>query len=211
MASAARGTLTIGSSPAPAIFWLPPIIAEFQKRRPDVRIRLVSRSSRDIKELAESESFDVGIAEAPFTRREQVSRRYRFEMVAVTKLGSDLARHQTLTPQLIAKSRLVAVKGALWTDAEISRAFEKSGVDAPVTAECDYMASAIGLVQNGGGVCFIDAVSAAQIKTNELVALKFSPSIKYEIGLFKPARGSSSLLATAFEESLDKALRPFDV
>jgi DNA-binding transcriptional LysR family regulator len=210
--SATRGTITIGSSPAPAIFWLPLIIAKFQRERPEVHVRLISRSSREIRELGDYEAFDIGVAEAPFTRRDGVMKRYKFEMVALTRQGSDLARNAILTPRLISGRRLVAVKGALWTDADISRAFEVAQVDMPVVAECDYMASAIGLVSHGDAVCLVDPVSASQLpQSAALEVRKFSPSIHYEIGVITPARGGASQLTLAFAQSLDDFLRSFSV
>jgi DNA-binding transcriptional LysR family regulator len=206
IASATRGTITIGSSPAPATFWLPPVIAQFQKSRDDVRVRLVSRSSREIRELADVDAFDLGIAEAPFTRRDDVIKRYRFSMVAFVQAGSELATHQKLTPRLVSKSKFISVKGALWTDAEISRAFEKSAVDMPIGAECDYMSSALGLVAYGGGVCLVDPVTASEVVDKRLVSRKFNPTIQYEIGIVKPARTRSSRLAEAFIDLLDKTL-----
>lgn len=207
--AATRGSLTIAANPAPAIFWLPPIIAEFQRTRPDIRIRCISRSSREVRELADIDAFDLGLAEAPFIRQDAVARRYRFTMVAAIHADSTLAKHHTLTPKLLSRDRLIVVSGALWTDAAIARAFEAEGINMPVVAECEYTATALGLVANGAGVCLADPISANQFGEGQILLRPFKPEIQYEIGLLRPARGEFSRLTKAFIDLLDQTLSRF--
>ena len=93
ISAAARGSLTIATNPAPAISWLPPIVAGFQKARPDLRVRFISRSSKEVRELAGLDGFDVGLAEAPFIRQDNVVRRFRLRMVAAGHAERALAAH----------------------------------------------------------------------------------------------------------------------
>jgi DNA-binding transcriptional LysR family regulator len=209
IAAATRGSLTIATNPAPAISWLPAIVAEFQRTRPDTRVRFITRSSHEVRELGDINAFDVGLAEAPFIRQDAVVRRYRFTMVAVVHPESPLAENRTLTPKLVGRDRLIMVSGALWTDAAITRAFEAAGANMPVVAECEYTATALGLVANGAGVCLSDPISAALFAANALAIRPFRPEIQYEVGLLRPNRGEFSRLAMAFIELLDERLSRF--
>jgi DNA-binding transcriptional LysR family regulator len=209
ISASTRGSLTIAANPASSISWLPRIVAEFQQSRPDTRVRFISRMSHEIRRLSDGDAFDIGLAEAPFTRQDSVDRRYHFAMLAVLHPESALLRHKILTPRLIAKDRLIMVSGALWTDAAITRAFEEAGVNMPVTAQCDYVATALGMVINGAGICLADPISVADFEGRGLSARPFKPAIDYEVGVLRPARGEFSRLAKAFLELLDKRLSRF--
>jgi DNA-binding transcriptional LysR family regulator len=43
IAAGQRGTLTVATSPAPAICWLPAVAAAFRRERPQVRLRFLTR------------------------------------------------------------------------------------------------------------------------------------------------------------------------
>ena len=49
ISAAQSGTLTIATNPSPAIAWLPTIAAAFRRERPQVRLRLLTRSSEDVR------------------------------------------------------------------------------------------------------------------------------------------------------------------
>jgi DNA-binding transcriptional LysR family regulator len=209
ISAATRGTMTIASNPAPAISWLPPIVAEFQRSRPDTRIRFISRSSREVRELATVDGFDIGLAEAPFIRQDAVVRRYRLTMVVALHPQNPLVDHDVITPSILSGQPLITVSGALWTDAAIARAFEVAGADFRIVAECEYIATALGLVANGAGVCFADPISAEQFAAAGVVTRRFEPAIQYEIGLLRSTRGKLSRLAQAFTELLDQRVARF--
>jgi DNA-binding transcriptional LysR family regulator len=209
ISATARGSMTIASNPAPAISWLPAIVAEFLSTRPETRIRFISRSSREVRELVSLDGFDIGLAEAPFVRQDSVVRRYRLKMVAALHPQSPLLAHDIITPAILAGQPLITVSGALWTDAAIARAFEDAGAGFKVVAECEYIATALGLVANGAGVCLADPISAGQFSSAGIVTRPFEPPIQYEVGLLRSTRGESSLLAQAFTALLDECLARF--
>jgi DNA-binding transcriptional LysR family regulator len=209
ISAALRGSITIASNPASAISWLPAIVAEFQASRPDTRVRFISRGSREVRELAGVDGFDIGLAEAPFVRQDTVVRRYRMRMVAALHRANTLSENDVITPKLLSGHSLITVSGALWTDAAITRAFEAAGADFRVVAECEYIATALGLVANGAGVCLADPISAAQYTTTGILTRPFEPAITYEVGLLRPTRRGFSRLTQAFADLLDQRLASF--
>ncbi len=54
------GTLTVATNPMPAIAWLPPAAAAFCRDRPQVRLRILTRSSSEVRDLAALSAFDLG-------------------------------------------------------------------------------------------------------------------------------------------------------
>ncbi len=67
IAAARRGHLTLDSNPGPGITWLPRVAVAFRAGRPDVTVRFLTRSSREVRSLVAASAIDLGIAEPPLT------------------------------------------------------------------------------------------------------------------------------------------------
>ncbi|WP_081421897.1 LysR family transcriptional regulator [Tardiphaga robiniae] len=208
-----RGVLTVASSPGPGIVWLPEIISRFRRDRPDTKIRLLTRSSDNVRSLVSSRAFDVGIAEPPFDRTNTVLKRYRFALQCVLPATHALTAHETLTPDLLEGSDLIITSGSRTSYAAISRAFEASNTPFHPAIECEFFAIALNLVIAGAGICLVDALSISDTlrrigDTSALVIRPFSPSVFYEVGLLKPNLGELSVLAKQFAKLLDDYTAP---
>lgn len=56
-----RGQLAVGGSTIPAIYFLPPVIAAFHERYPDIALRLVTGDSREILDRILASDIEVGV------------------------------------------------------------------------------------------------------------------------------------------------------
>jgi DNA-binding transcriptional LysR family regulator len=196
-----RGTLTIATNPNPAISWLPSIAAEFRRQRPNVRLRFLSRSSAEVRELAAASALDLGIAEAPFANAEWVLERYAIPRVAALPRKHLLAAHDVLSPKLLDGEDMIAVVPSSWNWALVTRAFDRAGAVCNVVAECEYMATALAMTAHGAGICLADPISAETIGLG-LIQRPFLPVTPYEVGLLGPAHRNLTVLAKAFAEVL---------
>jgi DNA-binding transcriptional LysR family regulator len=203
-----RGTLTIATNPNAAISWLPSIAAEFRRQRPNVRLRFLSRSSGEVRELAAASALDLGIAEAPFANAELVLKRYAIPRVAALPREHHLAIHDVLGPELLDGEDMIAVVPASWNWALVTRAFDRAGAVCHVVAECEYMATALALTAHGAGICLADPISAGTIGLG-LIQRPFLPVTPYEVGLLGPAHGNLTVLAKAFAEVLHNHLSSY--
>lgn len=208
-----RGILTIASSPGPGIAWLPEIVSRFRKDRPGTKIRLLTRSSDNVRSLVSSRAFDIGIAEPPFDRTNSVLKRYRFPIQCVLPASHALAAHETLTPDLLEGSDLIITPGSRTSYAGISRAFEASGTPFHPAIECEFFAIALNLVIDGAGICLVDALSISDTlrrtgNASRLVVRPFSPTVFYEVGILKPNVGDLSVLAQQFVKILHGHITP---
>ena len=203
-----RGTLTIATNPGPAIAWLPSVAAAFRRQRPQVRLRLLTRSSEEVRELAAVSAFDLGLAEAPFANAENVLRRYTLPRVVVLPRTHRLAAHDVLTPQLLDGEAFVATVRSSWNWGHVARAFDLAGAVCNVVAECELSAIALNMVAAGMGLCLVDPISAAGIGP-VLVRRPFQPTVAYEVGLIGPAHGGLTILAQAFAEELHTHIATF--
>ena len=203
-----RGTLTIATNPGPAISWLPSVAAAFRRERPQVMLRLLTRSSQEVRELAAMSAFDLGVAEAPFANAENVLRRYALPRVVVLPRNHTLAKWDVLTPQLLDGAAFVATVRSSWNWANLARAFDLVGAVCNVVAECEFTAIALNLVGAGMGVCLADPISAASVGP-QLVQRPFQPPVPYEVGLLGPNHGDLTTLAQAFAGALHAHITSF--
>jgi DNA-binding transcriptional LysR family regulator len=203
-----RGTLTIATNPGPAISWLPSVVAAFRRERPQVRLRLLTRSSEEVRELAAASAFDLGLAETPFANAEHVLRRYALPRVVVLPRTHRLAAHDVLTPALLDGEALVATVRSSWSWANVARAFDHAGAVCNVVAECEFTAIALNMVAAGVGICLADPISAAGVGAG-LVQRRLLPATPYEVGVLCPAHGELTILARAFAAALHSHIAAF--
>jgi DNA-binding transcriptional LysR family regulator len=208
-----RGVLTIATSPSPGIAWLPEIVSRFRKDRPSTTIRMLTRTSDNVRSLLSSRAFDIGIAEPPFDRTNTVLKRYKFPLQCVLPSTNALAAHKALNPDLLEGSDLIVTSGSQTSYAAISRAFEASGTPFHPAIECEFFAVALNLVIDGAGICLVDSLSISETlrrtgNAGALVVRPFSPAVFYEVGLLRPNVEELSVLAKQFVKLLDGAMAP---
>jgi DNA-binding transcriptional LysR family regulator len=208
ISAAQSGTLTIATNPSPGIAWLPAIAAEFCRTRPLVRLRLLTRSSGEVRDLAALSAFDLGLAEAPFTNAELPLRRYSFARVVVVPACHRLAAEPVLTPHLLDGEAMVATVNSSWSWATVARIFEAAGAQCRVVAECEFTVIAINLVAAGIGLCIADPLSVTGAAVQGLVIRPFQPTLPYEVGLLRPAHGTLTRLAEAFAATFHDHVSP---
>jgi DNA-binding transcriptional LysR family regulator len=209
ISAAQSGTLTIATNPSPAIAWLPGIAAAFCRSRPQIRLRMLTRSSGEVRDLAALSAFDLGLAEAPFTRSEMVLRRYSFARVVVLPEGHRLVSETILTPQLLDGEALVATVNSSWSWAAVARTFEAAGAQCRVVAECEFTVIAINMVAAGMGLCLADPLSVMDAGARGLVIRPFRPTLPYDVGLLRPAHGTLTRLAEAFAAEFHVHVSPY--
>jgi DNA-binding transcriptional LysR family regulator len=211
ISAAQSGTLTIATNPSPAIAWLPTVAAAFCKSRPQVKLRILTRNSDEVRDLAAISAFDIGLAEAPFTRAEIVLRRYSFARVVLLPQGHRLASEAVLTPQLLDGEDMVAILNSRWNWTTVARAFETAGARCRIVAECEFTVIAINLVAQGLGFCLADPLSVADVGARGLVVRPFKPTLPYDVALLRPAQGNLTRLAEAFAADFHGLVSPHQI
>ena len=208
--SAARaGRLTIASNPSPGVAWLPLVGAAFCRTRPDVRLRFLTRSSDEVRDLATVSAFDLGLAEAPFPQPELVVSRYSLTRVVVLPEAHPLAAHDVLTPKILSGQAMVATVQSTWSWEVAARAFEVAGAHCRIVADCEFAVTAINMVAAGMGLCLVDVPTARSAMPPGLVTRPFRPVLTYDVGLLRPARRPLTRLAEAFAAEIDGFIAPY--
>ena len=93
-----RGHLRIACHPASSGFFLPKVLAEFLRGRPDVKADLMMRTSQVVEDMIASQEYDIGLAETPLERSSFNIESFDLECVIALPEADPLANNDILTP-----------------------------------------------------------------------------------------------------------------
>lgn len=124
-----RGELRLGASTTLAQYLLPPILAKFTTRFPEVKLALMSGNSDQVEHALADHTIDLGLVES-------VSRRQGMhytlfapdELVLVARTGGRWARTESLTPQALCQVPLVLRESGSGTLEVIAAALAGVGI-----------------------------------------------------------------------------------
>jgi len=204
----AAGHLTISAFPGISIKFLPRLISQFQAERPDVKIRLLSRSSHIVIDQLPSQLFDIAIAEKPAEFAGVSAEEVSFSCQCLLPPDHPLAVHDILTPELLDGVPFAALFRDHMTTFQIARAFSDAGARWNVVLEAQYFASVAEFVRSGGGVAIVDPVNGAGF-TEGCILRPFSPNVSYQIGLLVPQDKPLSKAGSAFLSLLHSELQTY--
>jgi len=203
------GNLVIASYPGIAFDFLPRIVSSFIADKPNVRIKLLSRSSEVVRELVPTQQFDLAIAELPADHPAVQTEPLDFQCVCVLPAGHRLARKKIIKPQDVAGEPFISLFREHQTYFQIANAFANAGANWNVVAETQFFATACSFVSYGAGVAVVDPFTADKFKEQGLVVKAFDPKIEYRIGLLYPLDRVRSRLLEALVSSLKEKIKPF--
>jgi LysR family transcriptional regulator for metE and metH len=107
-AAGRRGVLRLTTECYTCYDWLPPLLKRFEKRFPEVEVRIaVDATRRPLDALVEGE-VDLGMVTAPVLRKELASRPlFEDELLLIVAAGHPLASRRYVRPQDLASERLL--------------------------------------------------------------------------------------------------------
>ena len=120
------GELRLGASTTIAQYVLPPILAQYIKRYPKVKLSLLNGNSRDIEAALQEHRIDLGLVEG--TNRLPNLKYSKFlddELVAVIPSDSRLTDKEEMTPQELKNIPLVLREYGSGTLDVIEQAFSR--------------------------------------------------------------------------------------
>jgi DNA-binding transcriptional LysR family regulator len=203
----AHGTLRVGASTTPASYLLPYLIAEFQRRFPNISIETLSGNTAEIVGLLDK--LDIAIIEGPVGAdlphgtgahvwRED-------EIVAIVPRAHPLAQHRgrdgaTSTLEQIGAYPLVLREEGSGVRHVVEQAFVTSGVKPRVALAVAGVDGVKEAVRAGMGVGFVSAM-AMRHEDDALVQLSLSPQpLTRRLSILVPHERAPSRVATSFLE-----------
>jgi DNA-binding transcriptional LysR family regulator len=218
----ASGRLVIGTSDTLAYYFLPPFLAAFRRRYPEIELRLDNRPTPATAEGVAERRVDLGVITLPLPPELRLSGRKAAERLQIERLapardvaicppGHAFARRRRVGVAELARAPLLALDRTTASRALLEAAFAAAGVRPNVVMEMSSVEVLKRLVELGFGVSVVPELAVErETRSGCLVALRLAgmgPSRR--IGLLLPRAGPLSSAALAFRKILSEhAPRP---
>ena len=201
------GKVVIASHPSASISLLPELMARFSARHPSATVKMINRTSEEVRGMFEVASVDVGIAELPIDLAGVELRKYVVECVVILPRGHPLAEQEIVTALDLSGLPFVGMAQGRLIGHRIRSAMVDSGAEFRMVAEVEYFSSICGMVAAGLGVSVVDCWSAHTFRSLDLEVRRLAPAIDYEIGVFFSAERAPTRLARTILDMLDEKLK----
>lgn len=203
--SGEAGRLVVASHPSASISLLPDVIAEFGRASPRVAIKLVNRTSEEVRSFFEANMVDIGIAEGPVDLAGVERRRYAIDCVAILPRGHELADMDSVAPADLSCFPFVSMTPVRTIGHQIRAALGVAS-DVGSIVEAEYFSTICALVARGMGVGVVDYWSAQTFQHLGLEIRPLEPAIAYEVAVFfsgnRPRTAEAQLLLDMIDSRL---------
>lgn len=126
---AQSGRLILGGSMTTGPYIIPPILADFHERYPEVQVSLITGNTQQIEEALEREEIDLGIVEG---HSRNPSIRYtefmKDEIVLVSNPAHPLARRTSIRPEELLRIPLLLRESGSGTLEVLAHALKQAGI-----------------------------------------------------------------------------------
>jgi LysR family cys regulon transcriptional activator len=129
------GALTLATTPTQARYALPPVVQQFMKRHPRVRLSLREGSPEQIIEMVTGASVDIGIVTESYPEQPNLVLLpcYQWNRAVFTPADHPLLKEKPLTLEAIARYPVVTYDFAFNGDSPIKKAFDARNLKPNVT------------------------------------------------------------------------------
>jgi len=196
--------IVVASHPSASISLMPSVVKELLELRPKARVKMINRTSEEVRSIFETGVADVAIAEWPIHIPNIELRRYVVPCVAIHPLDHPLADLDVITPADTSGMPFIAMPDTRLIGHQIRSAFVEAGAAFTPVTESEYFSSICGLVAAGCGVSVVDRWSAETFRPLGLAVKRFEPFIGYEIGVFRRNSDSPNLLVDELIDVIDR-------
>lgn len=203
----ATGTLVIASHPSASISLLPGVIADFRTQMPDVAVKLINRTSEEVRSYFEASIVDLAVAELPVELANVEKRRYRLECVAILPAGHPAAARETLRAADLAGLPFVSMTTSRTIGYQIRNQVAEAGGVFSKVIEAEYFSTICALVAHGQGVSVVDLWSARMFRHLGLELRRLDPPFFYDIAVFyradRPRSAAAGLMLDLIDHTID--------
>lgn len=196
------GQLQVASQHSISFGFVPKLIADFAKDRPDMNISFQSQYSSKIQEWVLSGLFEIGISEMPMLY--DTLHHYPLQVETRIALHKDnpLARHEVLTPELLTDEPFLVMGPDHITQRRLRDAFDKAGVPLRARVHSHLFKNLLAFVKEGMGVALLDRFGVEFDYDDRFVARRFDPPIMMDMAVITSGTRPLSQLGKEFLELL---------
>ncbi|WP_447949607.1 LysR family transcriptional regulator [Microbacterium aurum] len=199
-----RGVLTVAALPVLASGLLAPIAAEFLSTRPDVELRLVTGSARNVLEMLRTGNADLAVTELP-TDTSQISAVSLGvdPMCAVMRSDHELADRTVASWAELGDHRFIALSEGTSVRRLTDQGFAASGSTIQPVVTVDATMVAIEMISRGMGITAFPLSTRPVAGSRELMFIPIEePRVFRELAVLTPRSPSPSSLTRAFSDQI---------
>jgi DNA-binding transcriptional LysR family regulator len=191
-----RGTVAIGAQHTIGAYALPPVLASFHARYPDVNLRLVDALPEALEERLASGALDLAVFNLPVRHLDlTVHKLWQEDYVLAVPPQHRLASRRSIALVDAATEPFVVIPNVPATQV-LEAACAERGVEARVVVEVDNLETARRMVERGLGVALLPAIVASGREEQRFVAIEITRGgLRRQVSLVH--RGEAYLSAAA--------------
>ena len=198
------GQLQIASQHSISFGFLPKLVAQFAKNRPDLKISFQSQSSAKVQEWVVAGLYEIGICETPLHHDALNVYPLHIETVVALPADSPLCAHDVLTPDLMIDQPFVVMGPDHVTYRRLREAFDSAGIPLKERVQSHLFKNLLSFVQEGMGAAIVDQFALDYNATEDFVTRPFRPKIMMEMAVIT---SSSRPISRVGQEFLDLLLQ----
>ncbi|WP_425404432.1 LysR family transcriptional regulator [Hwanghaeella sp.] len=207
LSSHKRGSLRIACYPAGSGVFLPRLLVEFLRDRPEVKADLMMRSSLVVEDLVASQEYDIGLAETPKPRPSIQIETYRMSGVVALPADDPLTGLSVITPRDLSGKPLAMLFDEHVTTIALREVFREAGAAINPRFTLRTFLPTLELVAGGLCAAVIDPMTVASYSGTGVVFRSFAPRMTTGISILMPAHRPPSQLTMAFHERLSQEMQ----
>ena len=211
-----QGSLSIVCMPGPSVFFMPDLIDDFLKRRNDVKISLITKSSSNIESLISTQQYDLGFADMNLLE-ESRSNLIDYERISIPCLcalhaDDPLSAKTEISTRDLDKKPMAALYEDHSTRLQTEAVFANAKATLNICFQAQYFIPLLTFIERGRACAVIDSLSAISYQlyrpdNPQIVFKPFSPSIELDTAIMVPSHRPASMLATEFRELIRNRLQ----
>ncbi len=158
-----RGTVRLGAGPTTVIYRLPPILAEYKRRFPEIELSVIASTTEAMLSAVASHKLDLAVVMEP----EPVSGLgitplAAEELVVIVSRDDPMARRRALVPADIAKMKFILYEKGSTMQLLLDGYFARMAVRPAVAMEVENIEAAKALVRAGLGASILPVCAVAE-------------------------------------------------
>lgn len=196
------GQLQVVSQHSMSFGFMPRLIAKFAKNKPELMISFQSQYSPKMQEWILAGLFEIGVCELPILHDAFNVHHFCFETRLAMHTDNPLAKHEILTPALLADEPLIVMGPDHMTHRRAREAFHNAGIAWLPQVHTHMFKNMLSFVKEGMGVSLLDPFVVAFDEGGGFVTRRFQPKITMEMAVITRRSRPLSVLGKEFLELL---------
>ena len=211
-----QGSLSIVCMPGPSVFFMPDLIDNFLKKRSEVKISLITKSSSNIESLISTQQYDMGFADMN-QLEESHSNLINYERISIPCLcalnvNDPLSAKAQIDARDLDNKPLAALYEDHSTRLQTETAFATAKSTLNICFQAQYFIPLLTFIERGRACAVVDLLSAISYQlyrpeNPQIVFKPFSPDIKLDTAIMTPSHRPASKLATQFRDLIKNRLK----